>query len=140
MNQHKEWLVSKALIVRSPWIERILDRTKTWELRGRRTTLRGRVGLIRSRSKCVVGTCEIVDVLGPLSVADLRGSREKHCVPLDQLRELHYRKTYAWVLRNARRLRHPVPYQHPSGAVIWVNLTPRERRRVISEAHAPRRS
>jgi len=29
-----------------------------------------------------------------------------------------------WVLANARPLVKPVPYSHPSGAVIWVNLEP----------------
>jgi hypothetical protein len=28
------------------------------------------------------------------------------------------------VLQRAERLRQPVPYQHPAGAVIWVNLAP----------------
>jgi hypothetical protein len=37
---------------------------------------------------------------------------------------LPYERTFAWVLQNARRLSEPVPYSHPYGAVIWVNLTP----------------
>jgi hypothetical protein len=28
------------------------------------------------------------------------------------------------VLEHARPLRDPVPYRHPLGAVIWVNLSP----------------
>jgi hypothetical protein len=34
----------------------------------------------------------------------------------------YYRNTYAWVLKNPRRLKKTVPYKHPSGAVIWVKL------------------
>jgi hypothetical protein len=34
----------------------------------------------------------------------------------------YYRQTYAWVLEKPRRLKQPVPYKHPSGAVIWVRL------------------
>ncbi len=30
--------------------------------------------------------------------------------------------TYAWVMRAAKRLKQPVPYEHPQGAVIWVSL------------------
>jgi hypothetical protein len=33
-----------------------------------------------------------------------------------------YKYTFAWVLANARRFKTPVPYRHPSGAVIWVAL------------------
>jgi hypothetical protein len=28
----------------------------------------------------------------------------------------------AWVLDNPRPLKKPLPYQHPSGAIIWVKL------------------
>ena len=33
-----------------------------------------------------------------------------------------YPNTYAWELTNVKRLRKPVPFKHPSGAVIWVML------------------
>ena len=36
--------------------------------------------------------------------------------------EFEIRDTYAWVLANIRLLKKPVPYAHPSGAVIWVKL------------------
>ena len=34
----------------------------------------------------------------------------------------HYGKPYAWVMQGARRLKEPIPYRHPSGAVKWVSL------------------
>jgi hypothetical protein len=34
----------------------------------------------------------------------------------------YYRQTYAWVLEKPVTLKRPVPYQHPSGAIIWVKL------------------
>ena len=40
------------------------------------------------------------------------------------LRPLPYKRTFAWVLKNARRLKTPVRYRHPSGCIIWVNLGP----------------
>jgi hypothetical protein len=67
----------------------------------------------------VVGTCEVVDVVEPLTLAELQsharrsGFRPSH---------LPYPTTYAWVVRNARRLPEPVPYRHPPGAVIWDRL------------------
>jgi hypothetical protein len=33
-------------------------------------------------------------------------------------------------MRNARRLRTPIPYTHSVGAVIWVKLSPGELRRL----------
>ena len=35
-----------------------------------------------------------------------------------------FKHSTAWVLQRARPLREPVPYHHPAGAVIWVNLDP----------------
>ncbi len=113
----------KGLIIRSPWMEEILRGRKTWEIRGSRTKVRGRIALIRSGSSTVVGTCELVDVIGPLSLADLERSVARHRVPVARLRAgLPYIKTYAWVLREAKPLARPLSYNHPHGAVIFVNL------------------
>jgi hypothetical protein len=35
-----------------------------------------------------------------------------------------YKHNTVWVLQSAAQLRQPVPYRHPAGAVIWVNLDP----------------
>ncbi|MDP3939616.1 MAG: ASCH domain-containing protein [Deltaproteobacteria bacterium] len=130
----------KGLIIKQPWIDKILTGSKTWELRGRRTRHRGQVGLIESGSGTVVGTTRLVDVVGPLSPRQLLGSRNKHRVPASSLREGgRYRKTFAWVLEHSRRLRKPVPYAHPAGAVIWVNLAAGVARKVRdANGRAPR--
>jgi hypothetical protein len=113
----------KGLLVQTPWVDLILDGVKTWELRGSRTSVRGPIALIRSGSKTIVGTCELVDVLGPLSKSELLRTVEFHAVPVERLAAgSRYARTYAWVLRNPVRLARPVPYRHPPGAVIWVNL------------------
>jgi len=72
----------------------------------------------------VVGTCELCDVKGPLRLKDLRAKARKLNRLASQITgPMHYRDhTYAWVLRRAKRLRKPVPYDHPRGAVIWVSL------------------
>jgi len=100
----------------------ILDGKKTWEIRGRATHVRGRIGLIRGGSGLVVGTCELVDVVGPLTLADLRSNARKAGLEPEELALLPYKKTYAWVLRDAKKLHPSHPYRHPSGAVIWVRL------------------
>ena len=115
----------KGLIVRQPWIDKILSGAKIWELRGSATRTRGPIALIQGGTGTVVGTCQVVGVKGPLSLSQLRRTTSRHLVPSEVLRNgLVYRKTYAWILARARRLRSPMPYRHPSGAVIWVNLSP----------------
>jgi hypothetical protein len=58
-------------------IEKVLAGSKTWEIRGRRASIRGRIALIRSRSGFIVGTCELVDVVGPLTLKEYRRSARK---------------------------------------------------------------
>ena len=112
----------KALIIKKHWLDEILSGRKTWELRGSRTSIRGRIGLIESGAGQVVGTCEVIDVVGPLSAVDLRRTNVKHRVPSKQLRRTPYERPYAWVMQNARRYARPRRYEHPQGAVIWANL------------------
>ena len=115
----------KALIVKQPWIDKILSGAKVWELRGSRTQTRGPIALIQGGSGTLVGVCEVVGVKGPLSKSALRQTTSRHRVPSAVLNDgLRYRQTYAWVLRGAQKLRAPIRYRHPSGAVIWVKLTP----------------
>jgi hypothetical protein len=114
-----EQIPSRGLLVLKEPLDKILNGTKTWEIRGKRTARRGPIALIESKSGHVVGSCELVDVVGPLTLPELhRNARRAGFLPS----QLPYARTYAWVVRNAQRLAKPVPYQHPSGAVIWVRL------------------
>jgi len=110
-----------ALVIKAPFINQILAGTKTWELRNRRTTKRGRIGLIQSGTGMVVGEANLVDVLGPLSLGDYMKNARRWAGQPSEV-ELSWRGGYAWVLKNARRYRNPVPYKHPQGAIIWVKL------------------
>ncbi len=115
----------RGLIIRRPWIEKILAGEKTWEIRGSNTKLRERIALIRAGSGRIVGTADLVDVVGPLSRDELAASCDKHCVPSDMIDDVTRRykqRVYAWVMANAQALPSPVRYSHPSGAVIWVTL------------------
>jgi hypothetical protein len=67
----------RALIIGTPHIEKILDCKKTWEIRGSRTNIRGQIGLIRSRSGTVIGVCDVIDCIGPLSVEQFRKNSRK---------------------------------------------------------------
>lgn len=113
----------KGLVIKSPWIEHILSGKRTWEIRGSHTSTRERIALIKSRSGRVWGTCTLADCVGPLTLDDLRANADKHQIPLENLNELPYARTYAWVLKDVQALAEPIPYKHPTGAVVWVKLT-----------------
>lgn len=112
----------RALLIRRPWIDKILDGEKTWEIRGSRTSVGGQIGLIASGSGTVVGVCDLSGCIGPLTADEFRKNAKKAGKRPSEVTLGYYRQTYAWVLKNARRLQRPVPYKHPSGAVIWVRL------------------
>lgn len=64
---------------------------------------------------------DLVDTLPKLSTSELRSSFAAHQVPENEIDE-DFKWSTAWVLEEARSLNKPVPYRHPAGAVIWVNL------------------
>lgn len=125
-----------GLIIRQPWIGQILNGSKTWEIRGSNTNKRGRIALIQSRSGPkdnnsgkIIGTCDLVDVKGPLNVEQLTSPENvKKQYFTEMQRQLlvkngsPYKKTYAYVLKNPKAFSNPIPYKHPCGAVIWVKL------------------
>jgi len=117
-------LPERALLIRSPHIEKVLAGSKTWEIRSRSTNVRGTIGLIRSKSGLIVGTCELVGVIGPLSYGEFRNNARKWGGTAADAERSDHLRFYAWVLRKAKRFRTPIPYRHPSGAIIWVRLTP----------------
>lgn len=109
----------KALIIKQPWIDYILEGNKTWEIRGCNTKIRGKVELIQSGSGLVVGSCNIIDCK-EISIEEYANSIDKHNIL--NVTSLPYKRTYAWILKDAKRYETPRKYQHPQGAIIWVNL------------------
>jgi hypothetical protein len=61
----------KALVVKQPWVDKILSGAKVWELHGFRTQTRGPIALIQGGTGTVVGVCDVVGVKGPLSLSEL---------------------------------------------------------------------
>ncbi|MCA1054080.1 ASCH domain-containing protein [Rossellomorea aquimaris] len=111
----------KGLLIKSPWIDLILEGKKTWEIRGSNTKTRGRIALIKSGSGMIVGEVNLTDCK-ELSLSDYQHRREFHCVDSEASTELPYKKTYAWVFEKPIIYHEPIPYTHPLGAVIWVKL------------------
>ncbi|MHB1681529.1 MAG: ASCH domain-containing protein [Bacilli bacterium] len=108
----------KGLIIRAPWIHLILSGQKTWEIRGANTRIRGRIALIQSGTGQVYGTVDLVDCAA-LDWSAFRNHIAQHRVA--EVQSLPYPKTFAWIMAHPVRLDKPVAYQHPQGAVLWVN-------------------
>lgn len=114
---------TKGLIIKSPFIEKILDGLKTWEMRSSSTQIRGPIALIKKGSGQIVGIANLVDVKGPLTRQDKLEAIDKHQISLERLESGETDKwNTAWVLESAKPLEVPINYQHPNGAIIWVNL------------------
>ncbi len=109
----------KALLIKQPWIDYILQGKKIWEIRGGNTKIRGEIELIQSGSGLVVGKCNLFDCI-KLDIDSYKNSVDKHCVT--NVSTLPYARTYAWVIKDAVRYAAPRSYKHPNGAIIWVNL------------------
>ena len=116
--------MDKALIVKEKWLNLILDGDesgpKLWEIRGSGTWIRGRVGLIQSGSGLIMGSTEIVGS-SLLLREDFEMFRHLHKID-GAFDDLPYKEPHIWYLKGSQRFSAPIPYQHPQGAVIWVNL------------------
>jgi hypothetical protein len=111
----------KGLIIDEPWVSMITAGKKTWEMRSLNTSVRGRIALIKKGSLTIVGVADLIDTRPELSPAELKANVEKHGVPESRIGD-NFRHSTAWLLERAQPLREAVPYRHPPGAVIWVNL------------------
>jgi hypothetical protein len=109
----------KGLIIKSPWIEKILSGKKVWEIRGSNTNIRGTIALIKSGSGMIYGTVVLTKSFPVTQEAFEQGGRN-HCIP--DTYENKYKKRYVWELSSPQLFDKPIPYKHPQGAVIWVNL------------------
>lgn len=116
----------KALIIDEPGIGRILSGEKTWEMRNGRCRHRGPIALIRKGSGHVVGVAELADSLPAIaSLSTYAEAAAAHRIASErQATAFADGRRIPWVMEKARALPKPVPYRHPSGAVIWVILEP----------------
>ncbi|MBN7764080.1 ASCH domain-containing protein [Nitratireductor aquibiodomus] len=123
----------KGLIIAEPWVGYILDGSKTWEMRSKPTKVSGRIALIRKGSGAVCGVANLVGVEFPLTQAEMLATTDKHRIPAEMIHSGEVAKwCVPWVLSEVRVLAGPVPYKHPSGAVIWVDLN----KEVVAQVNA----
>jgi len=116
----------KGLIIREPWISKILSGKKTWELRSRPTDYRGKIALIRKGTGMIVGLAELTDCLPPLSSATFDAARDRHGIPPDRDNEvIRAGWVFPWVMSGVRIIDPAIAAQQKPGAVIWVTLPAR---------------
>lgn len=111
----------KGLIIKSPWIDYILDKEKIWEIRGSSTTIRGPILLIKSGTDKVYGECNLVDCI-ELDYIGYKNNVSKHHITQITSDILPYKRTYAWVLKDVVRYDTPKKYTKKPGAIVWVNV------------------
>ena len=117
--------VTRGLIIADPWIGHILDGRKDWEMRSQATSVRGWFGLIQKGSGTVVGLARLVDCGRTLDQAEMITNFDHHRIPVDMIRRGEVAKWIVpWKLADVIPLVHPIPYEHKSGAVTWVTLSP----------------
>jgi hypothetical protein len=114
--------ITKALIIDEPWLSKILNGEKDWEMRSTNAKHRGLFGLIRKGSGKIYGVANLSNVSGPYSNEQLAAHLKHHHVGADMIENPDYKWRYAWELKDVRKLEKAVPYQHKSGAVTWVTL------------------
>lgn len=110
--------ITRALIVKKHWLDKILNEGKLWEMRSTKTNVRGKIGLIESGSGHVIGEIEITGCsLYPIP-------KTKDLIKFHKVEDLELlnKWKYAWYLSNPKRYFKPKPYKHAKGAVVWVKL------------------
>lgn len=116
--------ITKALIVAQPWVDKIFsddpDEIKDWEMRTSGTKIRGDIGIIEKGTGLIVGITTLIDSITPLSLDELIANKHRHRVDYEKNPDLA-KWNKPWVLANSHRIE-PIPYTHPQGAVIWVNI------------------
>lgn len=117
--------MKKGLIVKSPWIEKIFEGTKTWEIRNKDVHYRGKIYLIKSGTGHIYGECYLIDSK-KLTLDEFIKNIDKHHVDDISLLKYPEDKIYAWIIDKVKLYEKPIAYRHPRGAIIWVNLDKEE--------------
>ncbi|MNW46847.1 ASCH domain protein [compost metagenome] len=111
----------KGLIIKPYWADLILSGQKTWEIRGQNTNHRGHTEIIYSGTGHIYGSAELVESFR-ISEAMFEASRDEHQIEPWKFDISRYKEIYAWAFENPSFHDEPIPYKHPQGVVIWVNL------------------
>lgn len=111
---------ARALKIRQPYLNMVLAGDKTWEIRSRRTRVRGRVALAEVGTGMILGEAVLSDSI-PKTDAEMDACVAFHALPnWRHAFVAKYAQRHAWILEDARRVK-PVRFQN-TGAVTWEIL------------------
>ena len=114
-------MIMRGLIVREPYASLIVKGEKIWEIRRRRTNVRGDIYII-SNGK-ILGKVKLVDVLGPFTAEELAEHSDKHKVSYEELKNYARNcKLFVWVFKDAVMFERPIEVKIPKGAQVWVKI------------------
>jgi hypothetical protein len=111
----------KGLIIKPYWGEKILKGEKFWEIRSRGTAHRGHTEIIYSGSGHRYGSANLVSC-EPLTREVFDRNIDMHLIYPHLFDITKYKNIYAWSFTEPKFHEQPIPYEHPQGAVIWVNI------------------
>jgi hypothetical protein len=104
---------SRGLVVDAGPLEKILSGNKTMELRSKHHRQLGLIALIQKGSKRIFGVAEIVESIGPMTMAEFKARASEHSVEPSRLQQVFDEgHIIGWRMKNIRRLIMPVPYIH----------------------------
>lgn len=135
----KPQIGDRVLVLREPWLMKVLTGEKTLEIRSRACRL-GRTWL--GREGKVYGSVDIVGTQ-PLTEQEFRDKGALHHWPADE--PPPYNKIVGWTLSGARALETPLPYWRPRTAIGWnvfrekeedLPIQGRKKRAVAPESNA----
>ena len=113
----------KGLVIQKEHLDNILNGLKTVEIRKQNTKKREKIALCNKGH--IYGFAEVVNSY-PVSRKDLLSLEwEKKHRATKFLQSGSYSKEnelWVWELSQIQKLDIPIPYVHPQGAIIWVNL------------------
>jgi len=110
--------MNKGLIIKKYWLDKIFHEGKEWEMRSRRTSINGKIYLIEAGSGLIVGEANLKGC-SPLPIKPDNKYFDKHKI---KDVELLKKWKYAWFLSDVKKYDIPISYNHPKGAVVWVNI------------------
>jgi hypothetical protein len=112
-------LPDRGLIVRKEWLDLIYDGLKIMEMRSTRTNIRGRIALIEAGTGLITGETKLIDCGKAMTRVQALG-----CYHMHQVKDMSLidKWKYPWILAEPYKYMEPIPYKHPRGAVIWVDL------------------
>lgn len=148
----------KGLIIQQPWIRKITDKEKKWEIRTKGTNERGRVALVESgltsgdkkqfklssikkdgitwNQNRVLGTANLVDCLEiPRSEMNSAENFANHKVP-GTLMNSYIKPTknpFAFVLEDVVKFEKPVIVEVKKGTINWPTLSGDEEQKILAE-------